>query len=108
VCLPDAVVRLGDDAFCDCVNLKEITLPNSIKEIGEGALQGCSFVKLTIPNSVEIIEDAAFAYNLELEELVIPDSISEIGEGVFEHCKNLKTINGEDARLWLYDHEQRI
>ena len=36
-----AVTGIGDEAFHDCSGLTSITIPNSVKSIGEGAFRDC-------------------------------------------------------------------
>lgn len=46
--------------------------------------------KLTIPNTVKTIGDGAFA--CDFESFVIPESVTNIGDHVFINCNYLKTI----------------
>lgn len=41
VIIPHSITYIADNAFCDCIGLKEIVLPNSLKSIGYTALKGC-------------------------------------------------------------------
>ena len=38
----DSVTSIGAEAFRNCAQLKEITIPASVTEIGENAFAGCS------------------------------------------------------------------
>ena len=50
------VTGIADYALATADNLREITIPNSIKSIGEGAFKGCSnLTSIRIPNSVTSI-----------------------------------------------------
>ena len=53
VTLPDSLLELGNYAFYNCKNLKEIKLPSNLQTIGEVALSNCdSLLELVIPASV--------------------------------------------------------
>ena len=65
-----------DRAFFDCINLTSISVPNSVKNIGEWAFAGCSLLSsIDIPNSVISIGNNAFAGCLSLKYISIPESV---------------------------------
>ena len=73
--------------------LKEVIIPEGIKQIGEEAFLDCnSMTSLSIPESVEMIEDYAFSGCFELTELVLPKSMKKVGEHAFEGCFSLKKV----------------
>lgn len=78
VIIPDSfngkpVIKIDDYAFFSNDYVKNITIPNSIKSIGNYVFNSC----------------------FGIEEITIPDSISTISYGLFFNCKNLKTIKFE-------------
>ncbi len=86
------VVEIGREAFCNC-NMREVTIPNSVVAINNGAFYDCLYLaKVTIPNSVKVIGDRAFWGCHSLTEVVIPPSVTEIGEGAFCDCRSLKKL----------------
>jgi len=55
------VGTIGDDAFLECKELREIVLPNSIVEIGSQAFKDCKrLTTITLGNGVEKIQHGAF------------------------------------------------
>ena len=65
-----------DRAFFDCINLTSISVPNSVKNIGEWAFAGCSLLSsIDIPNSVISIGNNAFAGCLSLKYISISESV---------------------------------
>lgn len=72
-------------AFEDCVEVRNITLPNSISYIGESIFKGCSLLEnVNIPNQVEIIEAQSFLNCTSLNSLTIPDSVKAIDHTAFD------------------------
>lgn len=91
--IPDSVKEIGDAAFDGCESLEEITLPASLTEISYGMFRSChSLKKIVIPDGVKAIGDCAFYFCRELREVVIPDGMEKIGSYAFADCTSLTTI----------------
>ena len=67
--IPAGVINFGD-VFSDCKNLVNITIPNSVTNIGIGAFWQCA----------------------NLASITITNSVTSIGNYAFYDCKNLKDI----------------
>ena len=66
------------------VNISRVTIPQSVKTIGEGAFWGCvHLAKVDIPDGVQIIGESAFFGCDELISVHIPESVVEIQEDAF-------------------------
>lgn len=89
--------------FKNCVNLKEITLPESLMIIDYNAFFGCSsLTKVVIPDNVVEIGKKAFLGCTSLTEATIGRIVISIGEKCFDGCEKLATVicKGESpARL---------
>lgn len=111
----EGVTEIGEYAFLGqkCKNLTEITIPGSVKRIGESAfsgsyvtkvtiLEGTQFIggfafpkslsKITIPNSVTKIKSHAF-YETSLTKLTLPKGITEIPAYLCEDCVKLTKVS---------------
>ena len=83
-----------DGAFTGCKALKTITLPPSLKTIGEYAFYECeSLTSLSIPNGVTSIDSYAFAYCEDLGSVSIPSSVSVIPSYAFYCCYQLSEVD---------------
>lgn len=69
------LTELVNYEFSGCTNLKSITLPSTIKSIGNNAFDGCS----------------------SLTTINIPDSVTSIREAAFRGCSNLSSFTGKWA-----------
>ena len=59
--LPDGLTAIGDNAFCDCTLLTELTVPEGVVRIGMAAFGDCTaLTKITLPKSLKEIEAGAF------------------------------------------------
>lgn len=82
---PSSLTELSDHIFKDCVSVKKITIPPTVKSIGISAFYGCTTLKnLSIPESVEHIAGYAFCGCSSLKELVIPSRRLESDSKAFE------------------------
>ena len=72
--IPAWATKLDDWSFHECFNLTEITIPNTVKIIGEGAFSDCPNLKtVTLPSTVELIKTFAF-HKCGLETVFFVDS----------------------------------
>lgn len=79
--------------FKNCVNLKEITLPESLTVIDYSAFFGCSsLTKVVIPDNVFEIGKTAFLGCTSLTEATIGRGVRSIGEKCFDGCEKLATV----------------
>ena len=121
VTIGNGVKEIKQYAFQGCTNLKEVTIPDSVKSIGQEAFdnidKNCGF-HLTIGKEIEnkkiedivsipkdkvkfvIIRDSvtkigssAFYGCTGLTEVKIPDSVTSIGKNAFRYCTSLTSIN---------------
>ena len=93
VILGNKVETIGDFAFQDNKLAGELTIPDSVVSIGNGAFEGYgngignnitnNITKVTLGNNVETIGERAFRNNRLAGELTIPDSVVSIGASAF-------------------------
>ena len=58
------VTSIGYNAFGTCLSLKNVTIPNGVKEIEASAFFSCdSLISITIPGSLKWIGDGAFRFS---------------------------------------------
>ena len=99
ITLPDTLKAIGDYAVCETYwysgtkgNLRNIDIPAGVEKIGTFAFRGNALEKITIPDSVTDIGENAFAECRDAESLSIGSGLSEIKERTFSGLINLKTI----------------
>ncbi len=80
--LPDSLKYIGNGAFEMHKNLTTVKLGKNIINIGMGAFDGCQITSVELPESVRSIEDDAFNSN-KIEKIVIPENVENIGTGAF-------------------------
>ena len=95
-------------AFNGCYNLTDITIPNSVKNIGASAFNNCSSLKsITIPDSITYIGEYAFngCNNLQYNEL--GDALY-LGNAANPHVALIKVKNTSIASCTLPDNTKVI
>ncbi len=78
-------------AFYGFTAVKDVKLPETLKEIGDASFYQTPITKIDLPSNLKTIGRMAFKYS-NLEEISFPESLKEIGEAAFSNTK-LKSIN---------------
>ena len=86
------VTEIGKDAFFQCKDLNDVTLPNTITSIGGRSFGETNIKNIVIPNSVVSIGYEAFDNCHYLDSVVIPNSVKDLGDMVFHACVGLTSI----------------
>ena len=102
------VTEIGLGAFYQCLNLKSVTLPDSVKAVKKGAFYECSNLNnINIPDGVQEIGFDAFCLCTSLRTVTIPESVTFIDNGAFVACLGMEQFNGkfasEDGRCLVID-----
>lgn len=85
-------------AFLNCTNLKNVVIPEGVKEIYDSAFQGCNCLKkVVLPESLDTLGACAFAECLSLEEVIIKEGLTEIPNCAFTDCPNLISATIPDS-----------
>lgn len=87
--IPNSVKYLGGGAFRNCEYLQSINIPNELEEIGGLAFYWCErlvFKPLTLPPTLKKIGDRAFMGSSIEGRLILPDNLESIGDGAFDGC----------------------
>lgn len=86
------LVRIGREAFRNCVNISEVFIPHNIRYLGDSAFRDCvNITELKIENEIELGE-RAFENCRNLKKVTLPKDLKEIYSGLFNSCKALKDI----------------
>ena len=92
VTLPDCMEEIGERAFASCAKLERVNTPKSLKVIGQSAFSGCAALKtFEIPQTVTRIEYYTFA-NSGIKAPNLHDKLTYIGDYAFQGCPNLLSI----------------
>jgi hypothetical protein len=86
VTVPGSVREIGNSAFNGCSALADIILSNGVADIDEDAFYYSGVTQVIIPDTVTNIGDYAFYFCTSLTNVSIPGSVANIGNGTFQAC----------------------
>ena len=97
------VTAIGDAAFQSCSDIVSVTIPDSVKKIGNFAFAGCeSLETINFGAGVDEIGEKAFYLCVSLGEVYIPENVKTIKNNAFSQAGMTKlTVAGATA---IYDY----
>ncbi len=108
------ITAIADRAFYGCEDLKSVSMPSSVKTIGNYAFFECTSLESVGLGSVESMGLKSFSYCQSLESIHMPETLKKIGgyafygcglksvvipgnvtvgKGAFSECKDLNTVS---------------
>ncbi len=91
--IPEFVSNIHDYAFKNCRYIKQISIPNNLKDIGVDAFASCeSLEHINMPDSIYTIPNGAFKECILLNDITIPQNVNSIGSKAFGNCTSLLNI----------------
>lgn len=92
--LPHSVKSIGDYAFEECVSLKKIEITCPARTIGSGAFKNCGDLEsINLPETLISIGSGAFWQCNSLKSISIPEGVTKIASNTFKQCRNIVSIS---------------
>lgn len=88
----DAHINDESVVIPETVNYNNATYSVVSIRVGYYAGLGNEVRKITLPSSLKKIGDFAFYYCQKIEEIIIPKNVTSIGEWAFCHCQSLESV----------------
>lgn len=76
--IPSSIETITGSAFCECLNLVNLTIPEGIKTIEANAFDRCS----------------------NLQTVIIPTTVVKVGSAAFQDCTSLTSVRFLDTLNW--------
>ena len=92
ITIPGSVTSIGENAFSVCSALTSLTINNGVKSIGNHSFAACNLKEISMPDSLTDIGVGAFMGNNELKEIIIPKNVTNIGEKTLLGCFELEKL----------------
>ncbi|MGI5947004.1 MAG: leucine-rich repeat protein [Lachnospiraceae bacterium] len=87
--------EISDSMFFDCKNLETVTVPQTLKRVGNYSFADCIHLKEFhhfYDTHIEWIGTAAFENCRELTEIRFPETVQSIGGAAFAGCEGIKKM----------------
>lgn len=104
VTISEGVYEIQDDAFLNCYNLENISIPKSMNKLGASVFEGTGLKSIPALGGVTELRSDTFSRCNELKKAVIPAHITAIGNGTFAECESLEEITLPD-KLEVFDEK---
>lgn len=96
ITIPNSMIEIGLKAFQDCKNLSLVNFNAThctiMGSLDSEVFKGCAVTTVNIGENVEIIPDHAFSHCTGLWDIYIPISVTSIGERSFYYCDKLTNV----------------
>ena len=93
VTLPATLRRIGKYAFKNCDGLRSVVLPAGVREVDYAAFQNCTgLTSLSLGSGLEHIGYYAFAGCSGLKRLSVPGSVDTVDVASFINCSSLTNV----------------
>ncbi len=91
ITIPKTVKTIGNGAFAFCSKLAKVIIPegSSLETIGQYSFYGCTnleTVEIPSESKLNTIDDSAFYVCLKLSKIKLPASLKKIGNDAFSSC----------------------
>lgn len=95
ITLPETLTSISEGAFKYCKALEQVTFPASLTTIGESAFESCTKLKIVDMSKTQIKElpKRLFANCESLEQVDFPSSLTTVGIAGFLNCSALAKVD---------------
>ncbi len=91
--LPNSIKEINSYAFANDESLKKINIPVELKYLGKGTFMNCKNLKtIELNDKIKTIEKKTFYNCQNLRSINIPDTVTKIKREAFKNCNNLSTV----------------
>ena len=106
ITLPDTVKSIGEFAFFKCKSLTEINIPAGLSEISKGMLDCTALEEIVIGGNVRKVGAVAFYGCRELKTVRVCEGIEEIDSAAFYNCSALETVELPRSLIKIADSDK--
>jgi len=101
VTLPDTLKEIGNHAFRNTY-IATIDIPDNVTKIGYGAFKNCYYLKsVRLPQNLKVLENNLFYDCLDLAFIEIPESVEIIEDFAFNGCRSLTSVEIPKNVKWI-------
>lgn len=103
IVVQEGITGLIGACFYGMSNVTEVSLPSTLKTIGQSCFSGCSLITtLLLPEGLETLQDGCFYNCSGLTELTLPSSLKEITGTIIDNKNAVLTILSRTVLIGEY------
>ena len=91
IVIGDKVNKIIDYCFFQNGNLKEITIPDNVTEVGEYAFGECYSLETVDLNKVQKV-NKGMLYHSNIKKLIVPNTITSLADYCFAYSKSIDSV----------------
>ena len=93
ITFPDGITEIGSESFRDCWQVSKVELPAGLTKIGDFAFSNCdSLSSIKLPEEVTKIGRCVFSDCENLRDVELSAGLTEIDDNAFGYCGSLENI----------------
>ena len=92
ITLPSTLKELGDQAFANCTKLTTVTIPDGVEKIGSSFWSCEGLTEISVPGSVKTLSGSTFYGCRNLKTVTLAEGLETIGRMTFSSCRAIETI----------------
>ena len=101
--MANSVTKIRVQSFYGDSNLSSINLSDNFNYIGPWAFDSCKIKEIEIPNGIKELNENVFTNCMSLEKITLPNSLEKIDSTTFRNCSKLTNINiGENNKNFVF------
>ena len=86
------VTVISDKVFRGHTEIKSVSIPDTVTDMGEFIFEGCENLhQIILSSELRYLWGYTFAY-CGIEEIILPDKLTTLPPFAFKNCKNLKKV----------------
>lgn len=90
--------HFGGRVFYGCSSIKELVLPDTVRDFGWAMFKRCSSVEsIIIPEGVTELQEEPFEHCSAIKSITVPVSVKSIKKNVFNDCPQLNVRVNADS-----------
>ncbi len=94
--IPAHVTNISARAFRNNRQIRNLTIPETVKIIGDNAFEESSLLSVSILGC-DLMGEYVFGNNTSLESVYVGPNVEAVGDSAFESCSKLKSVVLEDG-----------
>ncbi len=97
----EGTTQIGLRAFHNCHELRDVIIPESVREIGAYAFSNTAIEILRLPEGTEVVLAGAFYDCKKLTEVMLPKSLEMLSDKAFDRCPKIKEFKVAQGNIFF-------